>query len=199
VLSGVGRTGLGRLLAVFVAAGTVLVPTTVDVGVEVGVGSGVSVGPTVLGTTTVGTGAGTTTAVAVGMARTVGTVRTLLGCVGSIVGFGVGFCNGADGVGFTVVGVDSVGGVVVSNSSIGMGVDMTVGSINSGSVGVFVDVGEGSGVVVIWGVVVVDGEAVEGGGLVGVGSGVTEAEGEGVGVRHVPGVARVRYCGHSSS
>jgi len=184
------------LLAVFVAAGTVLVPVTVGAGVEVDAGVGVSVGPTVLGTAGLGIGVGAATAVAVGMARTVGMVRTLLGCVG----FGIGVCEGANGVGFAVIGVDSVGGVMISDSTVGMSVDMAVGSINSGSVGVFVDVGERSGVIVIWGVIVVDGEAVKGGGLVGVGTGcVTEAEGEGVCVRHVPGVARVRYCGHSSS
>lgn len=105
-----------------------------------------------------------------------------------------------------MIGVDSV--VVVTDSSVGMDVGMFVAGGNSGSMGVFVIVGEGSVVVVT--VSVVEGDSVIGGGLgvgvsatiardVGVANNVAEAEGEGVGVRHVPGVARARYCGHSSS
>jgi len=98
-----------------------------------------------------------------------------------------------------MIGVDGV--VVVSDSTEAVDVGMFVGCGNSGSVGVFVIVGEGSIVLVV--VSVIEGDSVISacglGLVVGVSVNVGEAEGEGVGVRHVPGVARVRYCGHSSS
>lgn len=98
-----------------------------------------------------------------------------------------------------MIGVDGV--VVVSDSAEGVEVGMLVGCGNSGSVSVFVIVGEGSIVLVV--VSVIEGDSVISacglGLVVGVSVNVGEAEGEGVGVRHVPGVARLRYCGHSSS
>jgi len=77
---------------------------------------------------------------------------------------------------------------------------MFVGGVNSGVVGVFVAVLEGSGSA--WIVIIVVGDASlvaleAGDGAVE--EGVAEAVGEGVGVRQGPCVLRLRYCGHSLS
>lgn len=83
--------------------------------------------------------------------------------------------------------------VIVSSVSVIVGV--IVSGDKSGVVGVRVFVSVRplavNGVIVV--VSVVEGVTIF------VGDGVCELEGKGVGVRHVPGVARLRYCGHSSS
>jgi hypothetical protein len=92
-----------------------------------------------------------------------------------------------------------ISGKFVVSVPVGMG----VGTIKSGVVGVFVGVLErslsGEGVVVVVGDV--SGVTLEtgNGAIETEGCGVTEAVGEGVGVRQGPGVLRLRYCGHSLS
>jgi hypothetical protein len=173
-----------------------LATAPLGLGTGVGVTLGVGVGVAVLGTgmTTVTS----TSRVSISRTITVCMAGTWIG--GNVTNTGVcvdARLGGVVGRGRGVIGVDSV--VVVSDSAEGVDVGMLVGCGNSGSVSVFVIVGEGSSVVVA--VSVIEGSAVIvacGLGLVG-GVGVNVGEGEGVGVRHVPGVARVRYCGHSSS
>jgi hypothetical protein len=95
--------------------------------------------------------------------------------------------------------------VVSGSSVVSVPVGVCVGSVKSCVVGVFVGVLEGSlsgeGVIVVVGdVSLVALETGDGAVEAEVGgSGVTEAVGEGVGVRHGPCVARLRYCGHSLS
>jgi len=156
---------------------------------------GVGVGVAVLGTGEAGTTTVTSTS-CVWISRT--TTVCMMG--DKVINTGVCVGAGLGSVVGRVVGVDGV--VVVSDSAEAVDVGMLVGCGNSGSVSVFVIVGEGSIVLVV--VSVVEGDSVVsacGLGLIGVGVDVSvgEEEGEGVDVRHVPGVARLRYCGHSSS
>jgi len=149
---------------------------------------------------TMGAGAAGTTTVT--SANRVSTSRTITVCTtgiwigGSVTNTGVcvGLSCGVGGVGaVSVTGAGS--GVVVSGKFVvSVPVGMVVGGVNSGVVGVLVSVleGSGSGVGVI--VVVGDGSLVAlvaleaGDGAVE--EGVTEAVGEGVGVRQGPSVAR---------